>query len=121
MVVDDDPVQREVVQDLLKALGYTTESSSSGEEAVARVKQGAPNMIILDMVMQGIDGAEALQRIRKHLPHIPVVLYSGFALNERVEAALSSGPTEFLAKPVKMQTLAETVHQLLGRSTPIER
>lgn len=115
LVVDDEEMVRAVAGELLRHLGYDVESASSGEEAVARIQSGArPDCVLLDIVMPGIGGAEALRRIRAAAPEVKVVISSGFA--DRVSSAslTDEGAAGIITKPYRMETLGERLRELLA-------
>ena len=113
MVVDDDPVQRNVVQTTLDSLGYQAESVSSGEDAVAHMRGHTCDLVILDMAMDGIDGTETLRQIKLLHPQQRAIILSGFARSERVDEALRLGAAAFVAKPVQTGVLAKAVYDAL--------
>ena len=113
LVVDDDCVQRRLAQRLLEKLGYVVAVVSSGEEAVSVVRDKPHDVILLDMVMDGIDGAETLRRIKDLYPDQSAILFSGYASNDRVHQAMAVGAREFLSKPVKIDALAYAMHRAL--------
>ena len=119
LIVDDDPVQRRVTSQLLKHLGYNAYSVASGEEAIESVHEQPPDLIILDMVMEGIDGAETYERILKTHPHQRAIILSGFAKSKRVQKALRLGADGFVPKPISLQTLASMVRQALDRDVAV--
>lgn len=114
-VVDDEEMVRTVAGELLKHLGYEVESASSGEEAVKKIESGArPDCVLLDIVMPGIGGAEALRRIRAIAPEVKVVISSGFA--DRVSSAslTDEGAAGIISKPYRMETLGQRLKELLA-------
>src|SRR5262249_13558453 len=105
-VVDDEEMIRTVAKEMLRHLGYDVEVASSGEEGVERIQAGArPDCILLDVVMPGIGGAEALRRIHAIAPEVRVLISSGFT--DRVSSASLSdeGATAIITKPYRMETL----------------
>jgi PAS domain S-box-containing protein len=114
LIVDDDPVQREVARHLLESLGYQVDAVASGERAVSYVAQQPIDLLILDMLMEpGIDGTETFRRIRELHPHQRALIVSGFAESERVSQALLLGAGASLRKPVTRQALAQAVREVL--------
>ncbi len=114
LVVDDDPVQRDVASRTLQRLGYTAESVESGEAAIEHLRERPVDLVLLDMIMPGgIDGAETYRRILEIRPGQRAVIVSGFAETGRVQEALRLGVGQFLAKPVTLQTLAQAVRREL--------
>lgn len=116
MIVDDDPLQREVVADLLRSLGYDVETVSNGEDAVERAAQSDIDLVVLDMIMDpGIDGAETLRRMKAIRPTVRAVIVSGFAETERVREAMSLGAGAFVRKPITLERLSMAVREELDR------
>jgi PAS domain S-box-containing protein len=113
LVVDDDPMQLRLACTALEQLGYRVETVSSGEEAVDIVSARPPDVVILDMVMQGIDGTEALRRIRLEHPDQRALVLSGYATGDRVAAAVEMGICDVLSKPIQLPQLARGVQAAL--------
>ncbi len=114
MIVDDDPIQKEVTSRLLQRLGYKITVVGSGEEAIELLKQSPQDLLILDMVMSpGIDGAETYRRSLEVNRHQKAIIVSGFAETDKVKAAIELGAAEFLRKPLTMKSLANAVRKEL--------
>jgi len=113
LIVDDDSVQRRVASQLLKRLGYQIHCVTSGEQAVHYIKDHPQDLVILDMVMEGIDGTETLKQIMHITPDQKAILLSGFAISKRVEEAMELGAGAFLSKPVSYTQLAKVVREEL--------
>ncbi len=115
LVVDDDPFQREVLTHLLAKLGYDVQTATSGEGAVAHVSENPQDLLMLDMIMDGIDGAETYRRIKEIYPEQKALLFSGYAESERVAEAQRMGAGVFIRKPVGFHTIAVAVRRALDR------
>ncbi len=116
LVVDDDPLQREVLSTALSKLGYATEVAVSGEDALAYIAKDEVDMAIIDMVMPGgIDGAETYRRAKELNPGLRAIVLSGFAESERVEETRRLGAGAYIRKPVNLADLARAVREELNR------
>jgi PAS domain S-box-containing protein len=113
LLVDDDPLQLEVVTSILETLGYRVHCVSSGEEAIDKIAIFRPDLVLLDMIMGGIDGTETLKRILEWRSEQKVILISGFARIERVEEARQLGARGFLPKPLTRRPLARAIREAL--------
>jgi two-component system, sensor histidine kinase len=105
--VEDNPFGRVVLNTILIELGHQAEFIGKGEEAAARIARGDFDAVLMDMVLPGIGGVEAIRRIRKldaPLAHIPVICVSGRGEDEA--AARAAGADAFLLKPVSPRALA---------------
>ena len=109
LLVDDDPVIRASLSDLLAAEGFEVETAEDGQAALERLSQiGAPSLILLDLGMPRMDGWEFLSRLggsRKDR-RVPVVLLSGLAYIRD-----APGVADFLAKPIRADRLLECVRR----------
>jgi two-component system cell cycle sensor histidine kinase/response regulator CckA len=110
LVVDDVEEQREITSNMLKRLGYSVISVSSGEEAVGYLENHSVDLIILDMLMDpGIDGLETYQRILEFHPGQKAIIASGFSETERVKEALKSGAGAYIKKPYLLEKIGIAV------------
>jgi CheY-like chemotaxis protein len=105
--VEDNPFGRVILNAILTELGHQVEFIGSGEAVAERLAQGEFDAVLMDMVLPGIDGVEAIRRIRALAPplaHIPVIGVTGSAEDEA--AARAAGADAFLVKPVSPRALA---------------
>ena len=115
LVVDDDPVQRRVASLILKRLGYKVHVVSSGEKAVTYVKKHPQDLLVLDMVMEGIDGADTYQKILDFQPGQKAIILSGYAMSHRILEAQRLGAGSFVSKPVTLNVLAMAIRKELEK------
>jgi CheY-like chemotaxis protein len=115
--VEDNPFGRVVLNTILAELGYQAEFASRGEDAIARIEHGAFDCVLMDMTLPGIDGIEAIRRIRKlPAPHgrIPIIGVSGRGDDEA--AARAAGADAYLVKPVSPRALATALLEATRRA-----
>ena len=115
LVVDDDPVQRRVARQLLTRLGYQVQTVSSGEIAITFVQNNPQDLLILDMVMDGMDGNDTYKQILDFQSTQKAIILSGFAISERVKEALRLGAGSYVSKPITLDSLAAAVRNELDR------
>lgn len=116
LVVDDLPENRAVVRELLEPLDFTVAEAAGGEEALAALTASPADLVLLDLRMTPVDGAEVLRRLRQ-LPRgqtLPVVAYSASAIGFTRADALALGFDGWVAKPVVLEDLLETLGVLLA-------
>ncbi|WGG50839.1 EAL domain-containing protein [Rugamonas sp. DEMB1] len=115
LIVDDEAKNRKLLDLLLRPTGYRTEYAASGEEALAAVRRSAPDLILLDVMMPGLDGYQVASRLKSQAAtaRIPIIMLT--ALTERGArlAGLDAGAEEFLSKPVDRAELWLRVRNLL--------
>jgi signal transduction histidine kinase/CheY-like chemotaxis protein len=117
--VEDNPFGRVVLNAILSELGHQTEFIGQGETAPARLSQGAFDAVLMDMVLPGIDGVEAIRRIRAleaPLGRIPIICISGRGEDEA--ASRAAGADVFLVKPVSPRDLATALHDAAAPASP---
>ncbi len=118
LVIDDDADQQDLLRVQLSAEGYAVTTADSAEDGLAAIAARAPDVVILDVMMRGIDGYEACRRIRASPAtlDLPVVLVT--ALNSREERVngIEAGADDFLSKPVSREELLARVNSLVRLS-----
>ncbi len=115
--VEDNPFGRVVLNAILTELGHQAEFIGQGEAAPARLAHGAYDAVLMDMVLPGIDGVEAISRIRALQPplgRIPIIGISGRGEDEA--ASRAAGADTFLIKPVSPRALATALHEATSPS-----
>ena len=116
LVVDDVDEQREVGSSILKKVGYSVTSVSSGEEAVAYMKNTSVDLIVLDMIMDpGINGRETYERILNLHPNQKAVIASGFSETEDVKAVQKIGAGQYIKKPYTIEKIGIAVRDELKK------
>src|ERR1700722_9173154 len=115
MVVDDDATLVDVVGRYLCRDGHQVECLSDGYEALRRVGEHAPDLMILDLMLPGMSGLEVCRRLREHWP-IPVVMLT--ALGEETDklAGFETGADDYVTKPFSPRELAMRVRSVLRRA-----
>jgi two-component system response regulator AtoC len=105
LVIDDDPGVREYLQALMSRRGYVVFTAEGGEEALSGLPVTRPDLITLDLVLDGMDGLETLRRLKKRAPDVPVVMLSGHGQARQIVEAMQLGAADFLRKPFEAEEL----------------
>src|SRR5690606_20754510 len=114
LVVDDDEVVRTITVGLLANLGYRCRDSASGADALAEVERQAPDLIVLDAVMPGMNGLEVLRRLRAAGSTVPGLLCSGYGEGGDIQAMHRLGLAGVLRKPFRYDELRRACARALG-------
>ncbi len=104
LVVDDDAEVRAFLADILGTLGHGVETVADADAALAALAEGAPDLVLLDFAMPGMNGAELARAARRLHPGLPIVFVTGFAESDQLEAALG-GDVPVLKKPFGVEAL----------------
>ena len=115
LVVDDDPSIRSFLKRGLSYEGYAVDVAESGEEALSIARDRAPDLMILDVMMPGINGFEVVRRMRAAGDGVPVILLTGKDAPSDQVAGLEVGADDYVIKPISFDVLLARVRALLRR------
>jgi len=115
LVADDEASARNGLATLLRGEGFEVALAEDGLQALARVEQSAPDVLVTDLQMPGLDGIELLRRAREVTPELIVVLVTAFADVETAVRAMHEGAEHYLTKPVQVDELLLVVRRALER------
>lgn len=119
LLVDDEPSVLRYTKTLLEIENYHVETAASGEEALQRMNRGpAPNLIVLDMVMPGMDGLQTLANCKKLRPDQKVVMISCVNDTNKVVQAIQLGASDYVTKPFLSPQFQGAIRKALGTATP---
>ena len=115
LIVDDDRQVSLALSVRLKAADYDVDVAGDGESGLQKLAASAPDVVLLDMRMPGIDGLEVMRRMKRdpRLADIPVIFVSANAQETAKRAALSAGGKFFLEKPFESRALLEAIRRML--------
>jgi DNA-binding NtrC family response regulator len=111
LLVDDEEKFLEVLSQRLGTRGIDAETSTSGEEALVKIKNKNFDAIVLDVMMPGIGGIETLKRIRKENPEVQIIMLTGQGSVDKAVEAMKEGAIEFLQKPADINTLLNKISE----------
>ena len=117
MIVDDDAEMRALLRDVLARDGFHVREQSSGEGLVPLLERWAPDAIVLDKEVTGVDGLDLLSYIRRRLPRTPVVFVTAFGGSEVEAEALRLGATCYMDKPFRVARLLDVLRAAVDQPT----
>lgn len=117
LVVDDEPLIREMAREILEGSGYSVVEAVDGQEGLDRDPEqpGGFDLVILDLVMPRLHGFQVMDQILQVEPTARILISSGFSPDSRPELTRSTQTTSFLAKPYRSRDLLEQVQRLIRR------
>ena len=116
MVVDDDADLRETLREILSDEGREVISAKDGFQAIEFAQEGPIALILMDIQMPGLNGVDALLKIKEILPECVFVMMTGFSVEDLVQKALSEGALTVLSKPVSLGRIFEIMEQVVPES-----
>ena len=116
LIVDDERLMRAVLQHNVILAGYDVIVASNGREAMQKIQEVTPDLIVVDLVMPDMNGFEMLRRIRsnKETMQTPVIVVSALQSQTDIEEAKASGADIYLTKPIKPEEFIKHVKKYLG-------
>jgi len=116
LVVDDEPMARDLVRLMLQRAGFDVFEAVDGYDALAKVKERLPDLIILDVMMPGLDGFAVCRAIRedKAAANVPVIMLSARTHPDSVQEGLDAGANRYLSKLISRNDLIQNVREALG-------
>ena len=117
LLVDDADMILDVGKEILEALGYTAFIARSGKEAIEIYENNKEkiDLIILDMIMPGMGGAETYDRLKEINPDSKVLLSSGYSINGQATEILKQGCDGFIQKPFNIEKLSRKIREILDK------
>lgn len=118
LIVDDSPTERYYLTDILVKNGFNVTTAENGEEALAKIKEQKPQLILMDVVMPGANGFQVTRSIARdpELANVPIIICS--SKNQETDRiwGLRQGATEFISKPVHAAELLAKIAALSGNA-----
>ena len=119
LVVEDNPLNLKLVRDVLWAAGYEVVAATSGEEGLRMAAECPPDLVLMDLQLPGMDGAETMRRMRQGpvADEVPVIAVTALAMAEDQANATRAGFDGYIEKPISVRALVGEVQGfLLGSS-----
>ncbi|MGY8737214.1 MAG: response regulator [bacterium] len=114
LAVDDQRYFRELIEGLLEEEGYLVRTCASGEEALHILQREDFDIVVTDLVMPGIDGAELVCRVKECLPEQDIVMVTGVVDVKTAVEAMKLGATDYVLKPFDRGTLTDSLDKILA-------
>ena len=116
LVVDDEPLQRGILQTILNGEGYETLIAASGSEALAAIRKVPPDVVVSDLKMAGMDGIELLNALPKAPTPPPMIIVTAHGTIDSAVEAVKLGAFDYLTKPLDKQKILMAVRKACERS-----
>lgn len=115
LVVDDDPNSLDIVRTFLEARGYSVTTANDGKEALSRLEEVRPGLVLLDVMMPGMDGWEVARVIKNHpdFGTVRIVMLTARSDFTDKQQGLRSGADDYIVKPIRLEELGKRVERNL--------
>jgi two-component system cell cycle response regulator DivK len=123
LIVEDNDKNRKLVRDVLTFKGYEVIETETGEEGVELARERSPRLVLMDIRLPGIDGVEALRRLRAEetTRGIPVMAMTASVMSEDRQKIMAAGFDAYQSKPINVTEFVAAVAQLLERRGVMDR
>ena len=117
LLVEDTVEVTMLINDYLESHGYEVMTAKDGYEAIARVKEKHPDLILMDVMMPELDGLETTRRLRRDLglAEVPIIALTALAMAGDRERCMEAGMNDYLSKPVRLKELLSTIETYLHK------
>lgn len=115
LVVDDEPMARQLLRLMLVRAGFEVLEAESGLDALEKVNEKRPDVVLLDVMMPGMDGFTVCENLREHhsLSEMPIIMLSAKTDVDSVQRGINLGANKYLTKPISPSDLNRHVQELL--------
>jgi len=117
LVVDDDAPVREMVREFLTREGHDVVEAASAEEALERLDETVPDLLLCDMKMPRMDGLQLIEEVRRREPSLSTVMFTGHGSIQTAVEAMRRGAFDFIQKPLSLDHLANVVNKAIENQT----
>jgi len=118
LVVDDEYDIRQLLSTMLTMMGYQSFVAQDGLEALEKILECKPDVLILDVMMPGMDGLTLCRKLRdtEATAALPIIMLSGKAHQEAIQEGLQAGANRYLVKPTGLDELTRNISEVLGET-----
>jgi len=115
MVVDDEPMARDLLRLMLERAGFRVSEARDGFDALEKVKQNLPDIVILDVMMPGMDGVSVCRALSSDdaTAHVPIIMLSAKTHASSIQEGLDAGAKRYLSKLISRKDLIKNIHEVL--------
>ena len=115
LLVDDEPAITDNLAPFLQRAGFSVTVAHTGEDALARVRAGSPDLVVLDVLLPGMDGRAVLRQVRHEKRQVPIILLTQVGESGERTMALEEGADDYLNKPFDPHELVARIRAVLRR------
>ncbi|WP_088008475.1 response regulator [Indiicoccus explosivorum] len=113
LIVDDQPGIRLLLEEVFRKEGYHTVLASNGIEALRQADETAPDAVLLDMKIPGMNGIEILKRLKSQKPELPIMMMTAYGELDLIEESVSLGAVRYFTKPFDIFEVRDEVNRVL--------
>ena len=117
LIIDDEKEMREISYQIFKIEGFEVDTAADAESALFKIKNNKYDFLLVDLVLPGrLNGLDIIKQVRKIVPQIKIIAYSGFSGIDIAEKVIRAGANNFIAKPFRRQEIINVVNDLYNEN-----
>jgi len=113
LIVEDNPINMELIMEILTSIGISADEAISGEEAVAMVEKETYGLVLMDIELPGMDGVDATKIIKRRHKNLPILALTSYAMKGDRERFLAAGFDDYIAKPIDVNSFIVKINKLM--------
>ncbi len=117
LVVDDEAEICDFLKSFFEERDFEVRIANSGEEALEKIGQARPQLVLLDVHMPGMDGMKTLREIKNRFPEVKVIMVTAIETREKIEEAMRLGADNYITKPLSLEYLERDVQDKISQLT----
>jgi len=121
LIVDDEPMTQDLLRLMLEPAGFRVTGAEHGLEALQKIQENKPDIVILDVMMPHMDGITVCKEVRRNAEtaDLPIVMLSGKTHLNAIEEGLKAGANRYLAKPMSRTDLIKNLREVLAETAVV--
>jgi len=113
LIVEDNPINMELVSEILTSNGISVDEAVNGEEAIKMVEKETYDVVLMDIELPGIDGVDATKIIKSKHKNLPILALTSYAMKGDRERFIAAGFDDYISKPIDINSFIEKINKLI--------
>ncbi|MFH0904362.1 MAG: response regulator [Methanobacteriota archaeon] len=113
LIVEDNPINMELVMEILTANGIIADEAVNGEEAIEKVEKETYDLVLMDIELPGMDGVDATKLIKSKHKNLPILALTSYAMKGDRERFIAAGFDDYIAKPIDVNSFIEKINKFI--------
>jgi len=113
LIVEDNPINMELVLEILTSNGISVDEAVNGEEAIEMVEKETYDLVLMDIELPGMDGVDATKIIKSRHKNLPILALTSYAMKGDRERFLAAGFDDYISKPIDVNNFIDKINKLI--------
>jgi CheY-like chemotaxis protein len=113
LIVEDNPINMELVMEILSAHGFSADMAVNGEEAIVKLEKEEYGLVLMDIELPGMDGVNATKIIKSKHKNLPIIALTSYAMKGDRERFIAAGFDDYISKPIDINSIIDKINKLM--------